>query len=291
MNMEETKQVRSLCLKYICKELYVELRTLMMNYDIDNNAKGFELKRLLKEYNVPFTPLGSGTNRFGILIDGYAFKFALDDDGRIDNEREILYSKLLQPYVVKCYEIHEHGLIIVTEYVEIFTLDSFYRYQDEMRNILAEITKTYLVGDVGVTSKNYINWAIRHRNGKEEICIMDFAYIYSVKHNTFKCTCADESLLRYDKDYVHFICPSCGRKYTFGDLRRKITRKAQKEEIGDLRELGYVIHNETEIVKVNPKFTEVTTKKKEKQLTESQKVIDEYYRKRAEAKRLMEMYD
>lgn len=59
----------------------MELLQLTMMYDIDNNTKGFELKRLLTEYKVPYTSLGSGTNRFGILIDGYAFKFALDADG------------------------------------------------------------------------------------------------------------------------------------------------------------------------------------------------------------------
>lgn len=79
--MAEKKKFRSILLKYISKELYMELLKLTMMYDIDNNAKGFELKRLLTEYNVPYTSLGSGTNRFGILIDGYAVKFALDADG------------------------------------------------------------------------------------------------------------------------------------------------------------------------------------------------------------------
>ena len=75
------KQFRSILLKYISKELYMELLKLTMMYDIDNNAKGFEIKRLLTDYGVPYTSLGSGTNRLGILIDGYAVKFALDVDG------------------------------------------------------------------------------------------------------------------------------------------------------------------------------------------------------------------
>ena len=150
----------------------MELLKLTMMYDIDNNAKGFEIKRLLTEHGVPYTSLGSGTNRFGILIDGYAVKFALDVDGMTDNQREFLYSKRLYPYVVKCYEAFPNGLCAVTEYVEIFNLDSFYRYQDKMREILSDISKSFLIGDVGITAKNYINWGIRH-NGNDEICIMD----------------------------------------------------------------------------------------------------------------------
>ena len=90
------KKFRSILLQYISKELYMELYKLV-ELDVDNNTKGFELKNLLRKYNVPFTSLGSGTNRFGILIDGYAVKFALDSDGMIDNRREMLYSKDLYP--------------------------------------------------------------------------------------------------------------------------------------------------------------------------------------------------
>ena len=79
--MAEKKKFRSILLKYINKDLYMDLLKLTMMYDIDNNAKGFEIKRLLTQYGVPYTSLGSGTNRFGILIDGYAVKFALDSDG------------------------------------------------------------------------------------------------------------------------------------------------------------------------------------------------------------------
>ena len=273
--MAETKQFRSILLKYISKELYMELLKLTMMYDIDNNAKGFEIKRLLTEYNVPFTSLGSGTNRFGILIDGFAVKFALDSDGMIDNQREFLYSHRLYPYVVKCYEAFPNGLCAVTEYVEIFNLDAFYKYQDKMREILAEISKVFLIGDVGVTSKNYINWGIRH-GSKDEICILDFAYIYDVKYGIFKCSCDNSTLLEYDKDYVNFICPRCGRKYTFGEIRRKVTRKAQMEEIGDISKIGYNLHAETETLPINNEFTIRKKKKKEKVLTPNEEAIKRY---------------
>ena len=233
------KKFRSILLQYISEELYMELYKLV-ELDVDNNTKGFELKNLLTKYigKDKFTSLGSGTNRFGILIDGYAVKFALDGDGMIDNRREFLYSKDLYPYVVKVYEAFPNGLVAVTEYVEIFNIDSFYRYESRMKEILSEIANNYLVGDVGVTGKNYVNWGIRHSGVEDDICILDFAYIYNVKFNISKCACG--AFLQYDDKFVNFECPSCGKKYTFGEVRRKISRKEQEKEIGDIRRLGYV---------------------------------------------------
>jgi predicted RNA-binding Zn-ribbon protein involved in translation (DUF1610 family) len=248
-------------------------------YDVDNNTKGYELKRLLDEYGVNYSSLGSGTNRFGILIDGYAVKFALDPDGMIDNKREFLYSKRLHPYVVKVYECSEDGLIAVTEYVEVFNLDAFYQYQKQMRAILSDITQSFLVGDVGITGKNYINWGIRHTMQGEEICILDFAYIYDVKYGIFKCTCDNETFLEYDRDFVSFHCPRCGKKYLFGEVRRKVTKKAQNQEIGDITKLGYVLDEECKRLPVNPKFSieeKVEKRDEYKEDLEKRKAEEEY---------------
>ena len=57
------KQFRSILMKYISKELYIELLKLTMMYDVTNNVKGFELKRLLTEYNIPFTKNESDKNK------------------------------------------------------------------------------------------------------------------------------------------------------------------------------------------------------------------------------------
>ena len=160
-----------------------------------------------------------------------------------------------------------------------------------MREILADISNSFLIGDVGVTSKNYINWGVRHTSHGEEICIMDYAYIYSVKYGIFKCSCDNETLLRYDKDYVNFICPRCGRKYTFGEIRRKVTRKAQQTEIGDITELGYNLHAETEVLPINPQFTIEENKKKEKELTPEQIAIKKHKEYVENMKKAMEIFD
>ena len=159
-----------------------------------------------------------------------------------------------------------------------------------MKEILSIISRVFLIGDVGVTTKNYINWGIRH-NGSDEICIMDYAYVYDVKYGIFKCSCDNETLLKYDNDYVNFICPRCGRKYSFGEIRRKVTRKAQKEEIGDISEIGYNLHSQTEVLPIDPRFTIDEKAKKEKVLTPNEIKIQKYYEEQKAKQKMLEMFD
>lgn len=264
---------RSLILENFNEDLCLDIMKVTMLTDINNNTKNLYIKELLNDYNVPYTTLGSGTNRMAVLIDGYAVKIALDKDGMIDNKREFLYTKNLQPYVVKVYECSPNGLIAVTEYVNIFTLQEFHQYQDEMKDILNLISNQFLIGDVGVTSKNYTNWGTRVDG---TICILDFAYIYNVKYNVFNCECDDMSILRYDSNFVNLVCPNCGRKYTFGELRRKISKKQQEAEIGDITKLGYVLKEPVSEVELVPEFENGKNKKKTKKNSD---IIGEYKNK------------
>lgn len=271
------KNQRSLILQYFTEELYIKIIEVTRTFEWDNNQRAAQIKKLLTEYNVPYTPLGSGTNRMAVLIDGYAVKIALDSDGMIDNRREFLYTMVLQPYVVKVYECMPGGLVEVCEYVSLFTLDDFHTRQDDMREILGYISNQFLLGDVGVTSKNYTNWGIRANN---EICILDFAYIYDITYKLFVCSCDNSTLVRYDKDFVKLRCPNCGRVYTFGEIRKKVTRAAQEQEIGDIREKGYNLTKTVQEVEVNPNFEIVhetkSTNKKEKDDNDSKKLKDSF---------------
>jgi len=274
MEQVKTSKKRSIIIKYFSKDIYIELMRITMIADADNNEKGAMIKQLLRDYNIPFEGLGSGTNRMAVLIEGYAVKIALDKDGMIDNRREMLYTRQLQPYVVKVYESTPNGLIAVTEFVEIFTLAEFHEHQEEMAEILSQISTQFLIGDCGITGKNYVNWGTRNDG---TICILDFAYIYSVQYKIFGCACNDEALLRYDKNFVNLICPLCGRKYTFGEVRRKITKAQQEEEIGDIRRLGYNLKNSEEIVNVIPDFEpKRKSDKVKKELSETEKLIRDY---------------
>ena len=108
MDQKMTKK-RSIILQYFTPEILVKIQLITKTAGASNNDKGQMIKELLTENNVPFSSLGSGTNRLGLLIDGYAVKIALDEDGMIDNRREFKYTEVLQPYVVKVYEISPLG--------------------------------------------------------------------------------------------------------------------------------------------------------------------------------------
>ena len=269
------KQFRSMILEYFPVDLCIELKKISLLPDADNNMKGSLIKKKLLNFHVPYTSLGSGTNRMAVLIDGYAVKIALDDDGCIDNKREFLYTRELQPYVVKVEECSPDGLIAVTEYVDIFTIEDYRNHINDMREILKDISENFLLGDVGITTKNYVNWGTR-ANGT--ICILDFAYIYSTSFNVFRCTCNPQSILHYDSNYNNLICPICGRKYTFGEIRRRISRKQQADEIGDIKQIGYVLHKPVETLEVDESksYNPKDKQKKEKKVKKKFYKLEDY---------------
>lgn len=282
--MENNKVVlRSIIKQYFPMDVYVDLYKVTLAYKLNNNKRGILVKDILSKYKIPVSPLGNGTNRIGFLLDGYAIKIALDEDGMVDNRREFLYAKDLYPDVIKVYECSPSGLISVSEYVTIFTLDDYREQQDKMREILERTSNRFLIGDVGITSKNYVNWGIREDGS---ICMLDFAYCYAVKYKLFTCTCDGSSMLIYDDDYVGLRCPRCGKKYTFWDIRKKVTRKNQEDEIGDIRRLGYVLHSKEEEVELNPNF-EPVTKVVKKEMSDAKKRIKESKRRKKEREALV----
>lgn len=256
-----TKCFRSLIMQLFPVELLIKLEEISMSYDVDNNTKTPEIKELLEEYNVPYSPLGNGTNRYGILVDGYAVKIALDDMGKDDNLEEFCYAKLVYPYAAKVYECLPNGLISVLEYLIPFGKAEFLEHQQEMREILSILSEKYLIGDVGISSNNYINWGMRSDG---TIAILDFAYIYKVSYHSFKCICDDEGILQFDRDFNYLICPYCKKKYTFGDIRRRISDDDIRKEMGNLEELGYLVHGPEEVLEVDPEKSPVKKKKEKK---------------------------
>lgn len=270
--MEKDKiTLRSHIKQYFSVELLVELEKITYMNSVDNNSKVTFINKLLELYEIPFSPLGPGTNRYTVMIEEYAVKIALDRDGMTDNKREFIYSKNLQPYVIKFYETTQNGLVGFCEYVQIFSLDDFYENQDKMRVILEDISSQYLIGDIGISTKNYLNWGFRFDGS---ICILDFAYIYSLSFKTFVCTCPSAGVLTYDADYNLLRCNICGKKHSFKDVRRRITRKQEEDEIGDIKEKGYVLHSVTEELPLNPKFTDIP-KEEESEKHKKRRELDE----------------
>ena len=240
----------------------MELDELTMNHTADTNTKSKVCDSILRKYGIKFASLGCGTNRYGILIDGYCYKIAMDIDGKTDNKREFIYSRPLQPYVIKCYETFPNGLIASFEYVQSFTSSDHVVTKDERRKILAEISKLFLIGDMGISDKNYANWGYR-TTGDKEVVILDFAYIYSLSYSVFRCPCG--GILNYDDaDYNYLRCPNCKKNYSFWDVRKRIPRNMEADEIGNMMERGYILRNVTEIVQLDPNFSEGRIKKKKR---------------------------
>ena len=247
-----------------------------------NNEKGSIVESLITEkYKIPASRIGSGTNRIGFLLDGYVFKIALDKDGMIDNRREFKYSKALFPLVIKVYESTPNGLIAVSEYLRVFDQSDFEDpdNQEQIREMLTDVSSQFLIGDVGLSLKNFANWGYRD---DDSIAMLDFAYIYTSSYRVFQCTCDNETLLRYDKDFVNLVCPRCGRKFTFGQIRKKITRKVQEEEIGDIREYGYNLTEPIQEVPADSRFEPDIGKKKEKKHDEVKEAIKAYKKRQKE---------
>lgn len=280
------KKYYSLFYKYFSEELFRELY-IISKLNLDNNTKGYEIKKMLTKFDVPYMSLGSGTNRFGVLIDGYAVKIALDEHGMTDNRREFKYAPYLYPYCLKVYEAHNTGIIAVTEYLDLFTLDDYHRHQEDMRRILKIVGERYLIGDIGITTKNYINWGIRH-GVTDEVVMMDFAYIYDVAFGTFRCmACNKQSLLHYDNDFNYLICPECGHKYSFAEIRKRISKQREMEEIGNIHEQGYTLYHKSESLEVNPNYLiSDKPKKKEKKLDYYDMQIKEIKQKIKDEKKL-----
>lgn len=238
-----SKKLRSLLLESLPLELRVQIDLLSRRRDIANKEKQSELFKLLRSFNIEnVTPLGPGTNRYAFKLNGYVIKVATDNDGKIDNFKEFKMAKRLFPYTTKVYEVSSNGTLLVAEYIQPFqSYTEMLHYADKIRDILKKLSNVYLIGDVGITAKNYANWGIRI--GTDEPVCLDFAYVYDVSSELFTCTRCG-SMLTPNKDFTELYCPnpSCGHKYLFEDIRRRIGNDLHKHEIGDLTEEGYLLY-------------------------------------------------
>lgn len=260
----ETVKLHSMIKKYFEPDVLLDIHKTAMHHDVDNNTKMMVINGILTDANIPFYPLGPGTNRYGIMIEDCAVKICLDEDGQTDNKREFIYSKAAQPHVIKTYECMANGLISTSEYFEVMSKEDFERpsTQKKMKEILAALGEKFLIGDIGLDQKNYKNWG--YRLSDRSLGILDFAYIYNLSYKVFQCTCQDHGMLYNNETYTKLICPYCRREFTFADVRRRISRKQEEEEIGDIRTKGYVVRDEYTTLPLDPRFSPVKKKKEKK---------------------------
>lgn len=206
----------------------------------NNNEKVRKMRQIMDEYRVPYEILGPGTNRLAVLIDGYVFKLAMDTWGIRDNSNEYAMSRELQPFVIKVYESND--LITVSEYVTLLSREEFTQKKESILDILAILSESYLLGDVGYHPKNFANWGYRNDG---QLVILDFAYIYNIVGEELLCS-EDRAFLSYDQNFHDLKCPKCGRKYSFIDIRRKIDMEIEVRNEEYVKGESYVMTTDEE---------------------------------------------
>lgn len=203
--------------------------------ETDNNKKADTILRILDSHNIDYVELGPGTNRMAVLVGNYVYKIAMDDQGLLDNINEFKISKELQPFVVKTYETNE--LFSVHEYVTLISREEFVEKPNPIKKILSILAETYLLGDVGYIPKNFCNWGYRDDGS---LVILDFAHVYRVNPDQLVCT-KDGTILEYDDNFHFLVCPLCARKYTFMEIRRRLSLDNQIQENIIAKELSYML--------------------------------------------------
>lgn len=278
------QKIRSRINQFISKELMVDLNKVCNNVVVsDNNIKATKIKQLLDEHDVYYHELGPGTNRIAVLIDGYVFKIAMDKWGKQDNANEFAMSKELQPFVIKVYECND--LISVSEYVTLITREEFREKKSQILKVLSILSESYLLGDVGYVEKNFTNWGYRD-NG--ELVILDFAYIHNIHGEELFCP-NDRTMIEYDVNFDKLRCPTCNKRFTFMDIRKKISLEEEWEFINAYKNASYIL-TEPELI-INTKEQEVNIQKEETVMEErevfTEEVIEESYKNALQRLRAM----
>lgn len=177
--------------------------------------------------------IGEGTNRFVCLLDNHIIKVAYNYLAYIDNMNELAMSKVLPRNAGLALAYETNGIILVSEYVTVMDKEDFVESQSYIRNILIGLEKQiistvnksknlyYILGDMGMSSKNYGNWG-RRANG--EIVVLDYGYLYQVINDDWKkinrCPVCNSNL-EYTDDYTELRCLNneCGTTVKYTTLR------------------------------------------------------------------------
>ena len=216
-------------------ELRVKLGEVSYQKQMFATQRKDTVVKLLRDYGIEFTELGTGTNRFIVKYEGYALKIALDQEGVADNKQEWVMSSLLSPHVAQTHEISKGGHLLVATYAPAYTSFSEMRLQENtIRKILKSWSSRYLLGDVGITSINYANWGVL--NGRP-VCI-DYAYIFPVSMDIFECVCGNKDMTFTGNDFTTYKCTKCSATYTDRELRTRISNEERLKLFSDVSASG-----------------------------------------------------
>lgn len=234
---EETKKERSLIKYYFTENQIKQLYTLAMNPDIEDNN---ERARIVADIIGPeFLEIGSGTNRTTVMRCGMIYKIALDYRGMIDNLTEFSRSPERPDCLTKSYETNM--LVLVAEYVTVMDLSEFQENADGIREILADLSQSYIFDDLGLNPKNHMNWGYRTDMKHDgDIVALDYGYLYPIRNPGEVLICQKcGGRLRYNDTFTGFICTnkSCRNTYRIMDIRRRVPLDIEDEERERLRSI------------------------------------------------------
>ena len=167
-------------------------------------------------------PLGyilahAGTNRVVFqpqFDDSFVVKIGLDIAGRTNNPNEIVNQKYLKPFVCKCFDTTDDGVIGTFErVVPIENLYQLWSVREDIFDIMCAITKRFIIDDFGTEA--FKNWGVRKGFGP---VLLDYADMYILDKDTAYCrkpidwhstaVCGGE--LGYTPGYNKIMCKKCG---------------------------------------------------------------------------------
>lgn len=210
----------------------------------DNNKKADTICHLLNPRGL--VELGVGTNRIAFKKGKWCYKVALDSRGITDNsyEFDIAYESRYVYGIgmgelpgcagtAKTYETV--GIVDTSEYCNLMTIDEFNKLKSYIARQQEEFSRYYVTKDMGLTPKNYCNWAT---NSKGEVVCIDFAYMYRIRGNEHALICSCGKPIKVDGSYMRYKCTnsSCGLVYSPSEIINRM-------DIHPIDAPGYIINS------------------------------------------------
>lgn len=235
-----TVEVQSLIKKNFSRDFMKKIFDIYSNKEMSIVEKTINYDKIFREEfgeRRDYRRIGEGTNRFVCLLDNHIIKVAYNYLAYIDNVNELAMSKKLPKHGPLALAYETNGLILVSEYVAVIDKEDFLESQMQVKKILESLEREvvsilnknknsyYILGDMGMSSKNYGNWG---RRPSGELVILDYGYLYKTSYREWnkisKCPYCG-NVLEYKDDYTELQCSSCNKTVKYTTLRNNLGYK------------------------------------------------------------------
>ena len=231
---DEIKKIReSRILTEFSHKALDDLYNICTDYDEpDNNVRADKANYVCNKLG--FKELGPGTNRIAFMKDGVVYKIALDRRGLIDNVSEYKRSIEKPGRLAKVYETNR--TILTCEYCSLMDADQYQSQKELLRTILDDLSKSYIIDDLGLTPKNFCNWGYRPNDA---LVAIDYAYLYPYEKypEVLRCSCG--GIISPNSSYTGYKCSNnqCGIVYTPTELIQRFPMDFEDDETDELYKL------------------------------------------------------